>query len=191
MLLDATNPQLNSRVCECGCGRSFVASNGGSPRRFFETACQRRAKQRKYNTTHPEQRRANAKRYQTKHKDRIAERSRRRYAENIERERERSRAKASTPKAREQHYQRTFGISLEEYTRLLQAQEGKCAICGSTSPGPQRKSASKPPSFSVDHDHKTGAVRGLLCEKCNRGLGQFEDDPARLIAALAYLRKAD
>lgn len=75
-----------------------------------------------------------------------------------------------------------FGITLEEYERLLDGQEGRCAICGSE----DWRGYGTP---CIDHDHATGAVRGLLCSMCNAALGQFEDDVSRLEAAAEYLRK--
>jgi hypothetical protein len=73
------------------------------------------------------------------------------------------------------------GIPLDYlgYESLLHAQGGACAICGTRSPGAK--------SFSADHDHTTGQVRGLLCLKCNTGIGLLQDSPAILEAALEYL----
>jgi Recombination endonuclease VII len=73
-----------------------------------------------------------------------------------------------------------YGISLEEYERLLASQNGACAIC-------EEKFEQTP---CVDHCHKTGKVRGLLCLKCNTGLGCYDDDPARMLAATIYLAAA-
>lgn len=73
----------------------------------------------------------------------------------------------------------TFGITWDEYDFLLAAQNYRCAICD----GKPRKHA-----LAVDHDHKTGEIRGLLCSKCNhRLLGSAHDDPARLRKAADYL----
>ena len=75
-----------------------------------------------------------------------------------------------------------YGLTLAGYEAMLFKQDGKCAICGSTSPGPTEK------HFHIDHDHVTGQVRGLLCELCNVGLGHFGDSPERLEMAAIYLR---
>ena len=83
-----------------------------------------------------------------------------------------------------------YRLSLETYDAMLTAQGGKCAICGADSPGDVRIGR-----FHVDHDHaccpgdKTcgKCVRGLLCRACNTALGNFGDDPDRLLAALSYL----
>ena len=74
---------------------------------------------------------------------------------------------------------RKFGITLEQFDEMLEAQGGVCAICGSTPYNGYR--------LAVDHDHDTGRVRGLLCASCNRGLGYLADDPVRLRRALEYL----
>ncbi len=77
-----------------------------------------------------------------------------------------------------------YGVSGAQVDQMLVEQGGKCAICGTTTPGNSNVS-----HFSVDHDHVTGEVRGLLCEKCNRGLGHYDDSPALLEAAARYLRE--
>lgn len=84
------------------------------------------------------------------------------------------------------HLQRKFGLSLHEYGQMLIAQNGKCAICGDEDGG-TRNGETK--ALAVDHDHKTGKVRGLLCEACNQGIGKLKDDPKVLRAAADYLDK--
>ena len=76
---------------------------------------------------------------------------------------------------------RQYGISLEEYYKLIEFQGGGCAICGRTQEPDGRK-------LSIDHDHTTGKVRGVLCYSCNRALGLFYDIPERLENAANYLR---
>ncbi len=86
------------------------------------------------------------------------------------------------------HYnrQRTYGITQEQHEVLLASQDGRCAICGSAEwPAPVK--GGRP---HVDHDHATGAIRGLLCGHCNNGLGNFGDDPPRLRSAADYLERA-
>jgi hypothetical protein len=71
-----------------------------------------------------------------------------------------------------------FGMDLNGYTKLLDSQDGGCAIC------------SKPPMkqrLSIDHDHNTGKIRGLLCTSCNLALGYFHDDRKLLVKAIEYL----
>jgi hypothetical protein len=74
-----------------------------------------------------------------------------------------------------------YGVTPDQYEQMMLGQDGRCAICRSEEwPG----KGNRP---HVDHDHATGKVRGLLCGKCNVGLGNLDDDPARLRAAAAYL----
>lgn len=80
-----------------------------------------------------------------------------------------------------QHLRALYGITLEEYERLAEAQQHLCAICSNAEPHFG--------FLAVDHDHETGAIRGLLCGPCNLGIGQLGDDPQRLEAAAAYLRR--
>ena len=81
-----------------------------------------------------------------------------------------------------------YGITLEEYSTILHNQEGKCAICGTTENGVSGKRRDW--NWSVDHCHDTGKVRGLLCNKCNRGLGLLGDNVTSLQKALDYLVKS-
>ena len=79
--------------------------------------------------------------------------------------------------------QTRYGISEVEYNELFKEQEGKCAICGLHQSNQKR-------GMSVDHDHKTGQIRGLLCNNCNRCLGLLHDDPTLLRKAEEYLIRA-
>jgi hypothetical protein len=71
-----------------------------------------------------------------------------------------------------------YGIGLEEYNEILFRQNGKCAICGAE---PSNK------NLYIDHNHETGKVRGLLCPRCNFGLGHFKDSSVLLKSAIDYL----
>lgn len=79
-----------------------------------------------------------------------------------------------------QRYLRNYGLTKKAYEDLLKSQGGGCSICG-TPPSTKR--------LAVDHDHKTGKVRGILCEPCNHGLGKFRDDPSLCHSAAAYLEE--
>ena len=75
-----------------------------------------------------------------------------------------------------------FGISIEDYDKLLQEQDGVCAICR----GPHR---GRGKHFHVDHCHDTGKVRGLLCSPCNVGMGMLNHDISRIQQVINYLQK--
>jgi len=99
-------------------------------------------------------------------------------------QRKRWRAAADPARVRAATHKRTcklYGITPAQYAELLAKQGGGCAICGD------------PPTstrdLSIDHDHTTGKVRGLLCNCCNPGLGYFKDNESRLHRAIAYLRE--
>lgn len=77
---------------------------------------------------------------------------------------------------------REYGISLIQYNEILKNQNNSCAICESTDTG--RKDSK---SFAVDHCHKTGKIRGLLCMRCNTDIGKFRDDVNLLQKAIDYL----
>lgn len=83
---------------------------------------------------------------------------------------------------------RHYGIGLADYEAMAKAQGFVCAICKHPETSVDRKTM-KVRRLSIDHDHDTGTVRGLLCSGCNNGLGSFKDDLDNVEAAVAYLRK--
>lgn len=87
-------------------------------------------------------------------------------------------------------FRKKRGITRAEYQAMLASQNGVCAICRTECPPGK--------NLAVDHDHSCcgagksckACIRGLLCQRCNTGLGQFQDSPERLQAAIAYLTGA-
>lgn len=82
-------------------------------------------------------------------------------------------------KALDRHLMSKYGITADRYRCLLDLQNGVCKICGNKCSEKRR--------LSVDHCHTTQQIRGLLCVRCNAGLGNFKDDPKRLKRAIEYL----
>lgn len=83
-------------------------------------------------------------------------------------------------RSRNSHLEKNYGITLLERQKMLAQQAGLCAICGVFM---------KPPC--VDHCHATEKIRGLLCVKCNFGIGYLQDNPTICSAAAAYLKGAE
>lgn len=84
-------------------------------------------------------------------------------------------------RTRESHLRKQYGIGLEDYARMLEEHGGVCAICFET--------CQKGGYLSVDHDHNTGKIRGLVCDFCNNGLGRFRDSSKILRSAAIYLEE--
>ena len=80
---------------------------------------------------------------------------------------------------RHYHLKHRYGISANQVDEMIRDQGGVCPICGKSNPE------------HVDHDHESARVRGVLCFNCNGGLGQFGDDPERLVRAQLYLEWSD
>lgn len=76
---------------------------------------------------------------------------------------------------------RRYGLTVEQVLALRQRDE--CDICGGTNANGKQ--------LSIDHDHRTGRVRGVLCEACNHAVGKFKDAPHLLVSAIAYLIAGD
>ena len=82
-------------------------------------------------------------------------------------------------KSRNSALKKRYNISIEDYNQMFVDQNGVCAICkGKCVTGR---------NLSVDHNHETGKVRGLLCLDCNAGLGHFKDNKSILLEAIKYL----
>ena len=115
---------------------------------------------------------ARNKRWKKTHPDKVSaiqKRHREKYPE---------RTKASNRKRTLKEY----NLTESDYEKLLVIQNGVCAICRKSDPTGQR--------LAVDHCHATNKIRGLLCCKCNRGIGFFDDEPMRIRAAADYLEKS-
>jgi hypothetical protein len=83
------------------------------------------------------------------------------------------------------HLRRTYGMTIEEYESIYKAQDGCCGICGAKEIETPRK------VLSVDHCHETGRIRGLLCDRCNLGIGMLGDNLQSLQRAVEYLETAN
>lgn len=81
-----------------------------------------------------------------------------------------------------------YNLTIEEYQAMLEMQGNGCAICGVRETGVSEK-GKRQRSLSVDHDHKTGKVRGILCHRCNFAIGQLQDNPELLLKAAEYLTR--
>lgn len=112
------------------------------------------------------------------------------YERNKPQQRERSLAwnRANPDKIFNTHLTRTFGITSLVYYQILADQNGVCAICKCEETAIDKRS-NKVRRLHVDHDHASGAVRGLLCTRCNMAVGYLKDDVQRAEAMAAYLRK--
>ena len=82
---------------------------------------------------------------------------------------------------RNSELKRSFGITIDDYESMLKDQGGVCRICG------LEENSTGLRNLSVDHDHQSGKIRGLLCHNCNTGLGKFKDSEELLKRAIVYL----
>ena len=74
-----------------------------------------------------------------------------------------------------------YGLSIESWQDMVDAQQGCCALCDTYAIDPKK--------LKIDHNHETGQVRGLLCNNCNAGLGMFDENPYKLQKAINYINK--
>lgn len=141
-------------------------SKSSETRRLDCKACVAQ-KHRQWYEQNPERRREISRRWAAANPERKKAQDRRRYLLNREADRAQKR-------------RRKYGITPDELQALSDRQGGRCAVCGTDEAGGRGV-------LHVDHDHATGRVRGLLCHRCNTGLGLFRDDPVSLQAAIKYL----
>ena len=146
-----------------------------------------REDRREYSKQHYEKHREEilekCKQYRKENSEKIQEYRRKRHENNPEKELERNRQYyiENRERERERSLKRNYNLSREDWLGIWESQDGECAICG--------QSFTKQSNANVDHDHETDEVRGLLCNKCNLGIGLFNDDPELLLLAARYLNK--
>jgi hypothetical protein len=124
------------------------------------------------------------------HNKRVTDRARYRWDNDPEyraRRMEKKREWYQTKKGKRCHANASFrllyGITHDDYDRMVEEQGGKCAICSATTNSKRNPRN----NLDVDHDHGNGSVRGLLCNACNLGIGKFADDPELLRKAADYI----
>lgn len=122
---------------------------------------------------------AASRRYYAENRDRVGEAVREYRVRHPEEIRNRKRAWLTPERSRRYWLRHRYGITEAEYAAMAQRQGGRCAIC--------RELPADEQVLHVDHNHKTGALRGLLCGHCNRLLGQAKENPETLLTAAAYL----
>ena len=128
--------------------------------------------------------------YRIQNKEKINKWAREYYHANKEKFRLRNRQYGAKPETKERAYRsrilKSYAITWERYKELLSEQGGVCAICGG------EKGSNRLVNYlSVDHDHETKEIRGLLCNDCNLGLGNFKDNPTLMSKAIEYLNKKE
>ena len=163
---------------------------------------------KKYSKEHRKEETVRRLKYNNSHREKQKEYSKKRnkayYEQNKEREKERGRkyywehldsVRAYRKKYNQEHRKKArlqwrkkvceekYGISFEEYSEMLSAQNGCCAICG-------KHESKLKKSLCIDHDHNTGTVRGLLCTNCNRAISFFEDNIEIIKKAVEYFRES-
>lgn len=141
-----------------------------------------------------EEQKAYHREYYRKNKERLAEYKKRWAKKNPEKRetysaRQRARYKADPEKYRayfrNHRIKKQYDLTEAQYAALVVAQAGKCGICGKEPSGEWHGDR----MLNVDHDHETGAVRGLLCNRCNRALGLIGDTVESAQQVVEYLRR--
>lgn len=187
---------VNKRTCSC-CRETKPASDFGVDKHKtsgYRSSCKLCAaeKAKTYRQINPHNNKTACRKWWDKNKDernsrqsasrdairpKLREYAKRKYYENQEASKARGRASYKNNRPLK------YGISIEQYDAMFKQQGGVCALCG------KQNSAGR--SLAIDHCHKTGVVRGLLCGKCNVGLGVLGDCSDRLMDAVRYLWKTE
>jgi hypothetical protein len=157
------------------CGTSFDPKH--SRQKYCSVKCQHSVASAKYTAAHVHENRIRNKKYRQENPNEKALAARKWRENNPEKAAKVARKWAlENPDKRRALEWKRLGITDCESAERLWSAPHVCQICG-TQTG----------NFRIDHDHKTGKVRGLLCHKCNVGIGYFLDDPALLMKAIQYL----
>ena len=148
------------------CGNEFKKGCSGSAYRQCPKCCREYA--RKWALEHPEQSKESKRKWKSKNPDHDKER----YRKNPEGFREKS-------------FIRTYNITIKDYNLLLQQQNMVCAIC--KKPEIRKHKNGKKYNMAIDHDHNTGKIRGLLCNKCNTSLGLLDENIQNMKNMIKYI----
>ena len=159
------------KVCtKCGETKPLTAFGKRSDRNDgHDTRCKecRNAHVREYRADNREKHNATRREYVARNREKINARSRER--------------RAKSAKIRATYLKYAYGMSIDDYNTMIEAQNGGCGICG------KAPDSGRWGRLYVDHDHETGRVRGLLCRDCNAILGYANDEPGLLRSAANYL----
>lgn len=165
---------VEKKCTNCGGLGPFYKNKSRSDGLSGECRACLRVRYDEWRSANPEKAKAATNRWRARNSDRNKASKVKWRAENLERVR--STARRST-------LVRMYGITVEDFSAMFKQQHGICPVCGSS-----MKEFGRGSNFAcVDHDHTTGKIRGLLHQKCNVGLGHFNDDPVLLRKAANYL----
>lgn len=156
-------------------GRLLEAQRKRSPEYYQRTKEAAKVRAQKWKEANPERIKELQRLHSEKNRDVVRLRSKNWYLNNKER---------ASANAREVKL-RSYGMTNDAYQSMLEGQGHRCAICGA-----REAMEGKNLRMYVDHCHKTGKVRGLLCQQCNVGIGTFKDDPKLLMKAADYLTRS-
>ena len=170
--LEALVKKINYYFTGTPCANGHVDKRRTSDGKCLKCQSEHKKRKRKNN---PEEVRAKVNAYYQKTKERQLELKRKNYAEN----------ESVRLKKRDRELKNKYKIDIDTYLLLEEVQFNKCAICK----GEQKNKRTN--YFDVDHNHKTGKVRGLLCTNCNQGIGKFQDNKELLLHAYNYLEETE
>lgn len=164
--------------------REFAKDKNRKDGRFSYCKLCNSTRARAWAKAHPERTHARTKTWAAANRERLRALARARYKKGGEKLKKKLRAtrKAHPEWSRNVHLKANFGISLKQWNSILEAQDNCCACCRSREPGSKH-------GWHTDHDHKTGRLRGILCQPCNLMLGSAKDSVENLRAGISYLER--
>ena len=134
----------------------------------MQTKEERKKKRQQYYIDNAEKIKEHRQQYYIDNKENILEKCKQYQKDNVE-------------KNKEYQKQYRYNVTQEQYNQIFDKQNGCCAIC-------KKHQSEFKKALDIDHNHTTGKIRGLLCMKCNRGLGYFDDNTNKLDNASSYLK---
>jgi hypothetical protein len=143
--------------------------------------------QKQWKINNPEKNKERGRRYYSNNKEKRKKQARDSYLKHIEKRVEKNNQWRNNNRDKIKSYSRInglknkFNITLDQYNEIFNKQNGCCMIC-------EKPQSEFPKALCVDHNHQTGKIRGLLCDKCNKGIGFLNDDINILLNAIQYLK---